>query len=1069
MNSSSSALPDSSRISSASLISPASLISSASQTSILSDSIPIATPNSNSATQPPVGDNRVSPYASKALVKASPERTPGTTGSFNLDSIKHTKSSPSAAEHLDLTGTKRTGPPTSVSKTFDLSAQTGTKCTNTSLPSPDPSKRFPELDTSLPTRPTGFTHPVTPEYDPSTQRLNELSHSIEQLSTIVSNLAQQIAQVTLPNTPRKDCRLADPLPSSSSSTEDFEPTLNQEIVARNSVTPSSKTTFPIPDKFDGNPKNLRRFATQIREYIRCTDYKQAPHRTRSGFIGSLLTGTAQIWFQNLADSDNPILYDSDSFLSLLVRSFEDRNFTLRQNNLLPTVTQGKRSVRSYAVDFQNIAQHTSFDQCYFTHQFYRGLNPEIRTLLQNFPDSDSLDNLIKNATTAETRLTRWTLVENTEKPKNPNPFGTPRNLRPENPRPDKRPSKMNEEIPRTLSQNERPKPIPLTREQKIERQKERREKNLCLYCGDPNHSIQTCPKRPPDQQQLKSLTSEPSTSLPQYFVRVQLANGKRHLETHALLDSGASANYIDPSLVLEHNLPSSTLPKPIPIILGNGQKIEITKETFPINMSIGPHIELISFLILPSSPNPIILGTSWLSLHNPHVDWTRGAAKFSSPHCRRNCSIHNENFRIRLLQKPENLHTDFPLTRSLNFVSLDPKPLNTPPQLTIDFKHVFDKASKENFPPHSDFDCTIMLTTAELPLPKPIYNLSPAETIALREYLDESLRLGYIRPSKSPIVSPIFFVKKKDGTLRPCIDFRDLNSRTVRDRYPLPLYQQMFDKLAGASFFSKIDLRSAFYQIRMADGHEHFTSFRCSFGQYEYLVMPFGLTNAPSILQRLMDSIFRTHSDFVIVYMDDLLVFSKSQSDHDIHVKTVLETLLAHSLYAKTEKCFWYCRTIEFVGFIVSEKGISPAQDKLALIRDWPNPKNLVELMSFLGFTNYYRDFVKDYSQISIPLTSLTRKNATFEWNDATQTAFENLKQALLNAPTRSHPDFNRPFVLETDASDFALGCVLKQENNEGKLLPIALHSRKFQPAEINYSVYDKELLAIVEAFRESP
>ena len=221
MNSSSSALPDSSRISSASLISPASLISSASQTSILSDSIPIATPNSNSATQPPVGDNRVSPYTSKAPVKASPERTPGTTGSFYLDSIKHTKSSPSAAEHLDLTGTKRTGPPTSVSKTFDLSAQTGTKCTNTSLPSPDPSKRSPELDTSLPTRPTGFTHPVTPEYDPSTQRLNELSHSIEQLSTIVSNLAQQIAQVTLPNTPRKDCRLADPLPSSSSSTEDF--------------------------------------------------------------------------------------------------------------------------------------------------------------------------------------------------------------------------------------------------------------------------------------------------------------------------------------------------------------------------------------------------------------------------------------------------------------------------------------------------------------------------------------------------------------------------------------------------------------------------------------------------------------------------------------------------------------------------------------------------------------------------------------------------------------------------------------------------------------------------------
>ncbi len=230
--------------------------------------------------------------------------------------------------------------------------------------------------------------------------------------------------------------------------------------------------------------------------------------------------------------------------------------------------------------------------------------------------------------------------------------------------------------------------------------------------------------------------------------------------------------------------------------------------------------------------------------------------------------------------------------------------------------------------------------------------------------------------------------------------------------------------------------------------------------------MPFGLTNAPSVFQRYMNHIFYDLLDmFVVIYIDDILVFSRTKEEHIQHVKEVLKRLELYKLQAKLSKSFFNQTKIEFLGFILSESGISLAQDKLKVIKDWPIPKNLVELQSFLGFANFYRQSIRDYSLIVLPLTDLTRRSIKWIWNEDAQEAFIGLKTAMANAPTRKHPDFDRKFTLETDASNYALGAALLQLNDQGELLPILFHSRKLSKSELNYSVYDKELLAIVEAF----
>lgn len=390
----------------------------------------------------------------------------------------------------------------------------------------------------------------------------------------------------------------------------------------------------------------------------------------------------------------------------------------------------------------------------------------------------------------------------------------------------------------------------------------------------------------------------------------------------------------------------------------------------------------------------------------------------------------------------------------------------TLPAKYAEFVDLFSKKAAAILPEHRKYDCSIDLQEGAQPPFGPIYSLSRPELLALRNYIDENLASGFIQHSKSPAGAPILFVKKKDGTLRLCVDYRGLNKVTVRNRYPLPLIPQLLEQLSRAKVFTKIDLRGAYNLVRIKPGDEWKTAFRTRYGHFEYRVMPFGLTNAPAIFQHMMHDIFREYLDlFVVIYLDDVLVYSNNLKEHEKHVKMVLQKLRDVNLYAKLEKCHFDCDTVEFLGYNVSPSGISMDCSKVGSIRDWQIPKSVKGVQCFLGFANFYRSFIKDYSRIATPLITLTKKDKRFEWTREANNAFIELKQAFTSAPVLAHADPNKPFIMETDGSDFAVGAVLSQQGLDGILHPVAFYSRKLSPAEINYEIYDKELLAIVAAF----
>ncbi|KAL5803527.1 hypothetical protein ACOSQ4_031832 [Xanthoceras sorbifolium] len=330
------------------------------------------------------------------------------------------------------------------------------------------------------------------------------------------------------------------------------------------------------------------------------------------------------------------------------------------------------------------------------------------------------------------------------------------------------------------------------------------------------------------------------------------------------------------------------------------------------------------------------------------------------------------------------------------------------------------------------------------------------------EELSELLDKGFIRPSVSPWGAPVLFVKKKDGSLRLCIDYRQLNKLTVKNKYPLPRIDDLFDQLRGACVFSKIDLRTGYHQLRIKESDVPKTAFRTRYGHYEFVVMPFGLTNAPAAFMDLMNRIFRPYLDqFVVVFIDDILVYSQTVEDYNRHLRVVLQILREKQLYGKLSKCEFWLPEIAFLGHIVSAEGIKVDPKKIEAIVEWKPPRNITEVRSFLGLAGYYRRFVKGFSSIASSLTKLLHKNVRFEWTDRCQAAFDRLKAMLVEAPVLIQPVSGKDFVIFSDASHHGLGCVLMQE---GKV--VAYASRQLKNHELNYLIHDLELAAIVFALK---
>ncbi|KAE8687867.1 Detected protein of unknown function [Hibiscus syriacus] len=365
-------------------------------------------------------------------------------------------------------------------------------------------------------------------------------------------------------------------------------------------------------------------------------------------------------------------------------------------------------------------------------------------------------------------------------------------------------------------------------------------------------------------------------------------------------------------------------------------------------------------------------------------------------------------------------------------------------------------------PPKSEVDHKIELVPNAEPPAKVPYRMAPPELEELRRQLKELLDAGYIRPSKAPFGAPVLFQKKHDGSLRMCINYRALNKLTVKNKYPIPLIADLFDQLGGARWFTKLDLRSGYYQVRIAKDDEPKITCVTRYGSYEFLVMPFGLTNAPATFCILMNKVLQPFLDrFVVVYLDDIVVYSKTLEEHVEHLRRVFQVLRENELYVKEEKCSFAQKEVSFLGHFVGGGKLQMDRDKIRAIVEWKPPTKATELRAFLGLANYYRRFVKGYSKIATPLTELLKKDKVWEWSTECQEAFEKIKEAMVNEPVLVLPDYTKSFVVFTDASDVAIGGVLMQEGH-----PVAYESRKLNETERRYSVHEKEMTAVVHCLR---
>ncbi len=376
-----------------------------------------------------------------------------------------------------------------------------------------------------------------------------------------------------------------------------------------------------------------------------------------------------------------------------------------------------------------------------------------------------------------------------------------------------------------------------------------------------------------------------------------------------------------------------------------------------------PRDNFLFYFVFPLSP--IVLGHPWLTQNNPQFNWVEGTFLSWGLSCHVKCLV-----------------SAMPAVSSVSVFQEEPGDLSGVPEEYHDMRAVFSRSRATSLPPHRPYDCSIDLVPGSTPPRGRLYSLSAPEREALERYLADSLAAGTIVPSTSPTRAGFFFMKKKDGSLRPCIDYRGLNEMTIKNWYPLPLMSSAFEILQGAKIFTKLDLHNVYHLVRIKEGDEWKTAFNTPLGHFEYRVIPFGLVNAPAVFQALVNDVLRDMLNiFVFVYLDDIIIFSPSFQEHVQHVRGVLQCLLENRLFVKAEKCVFHASSVSFLGSVVSADGISMDPAKVRTVMDWPVPDPRTALQRFLGFANFYRRFIRNFSQVATPLTALTSTKSRFTWS----------------------------------------------------------------------------------------
>ncbi|KAG1468527.1 hypothetical protein G6F56_003781 [Rhizopus delemar] len=573
------------------------------------------------------------------------------------------------------------------------------------------------------------------------------------------------------------------------------------------------------------------------------------------------------------------------------------------------------------------------------------------------------------------------------------------------------------------------------------------------------------------------------TELPLYVFDLFIKD--RVHKVKALLDTGASANYISSHLIHD-GMKVISLPKSRVVETAGGHTIEIKNKVefclaiHGLSYTVEAYVFEMKF--------DLILGQQWFRQACPVPHWPDGSWILSAPSNVDKITLYpvqdeysgdsGLHYLVSKKQLQRYVKKD-QLEEVFMVLFSDPSQggnetsatrVSTLTELLREFNDVFRDHLPPGLPPARYVEHVIDTGNAK-PKSRPPFKMSPRELDELRKQLKELLDLGLIRPSSSSWGAPVLFVRKKDGNLRMCIDYRAVNSVTSRLNTPLPRIDECLDRLGGANFFSSIDLKSGYHQVRIKEDDIPKTAFNTRYGSFEFMVLPFGLTNSPPTFQKMMNSILGEFIDkFVLVYLDDILIYSKSQKEHTEHIHQVLSKLREHKLFANPKKCFFNRTHIEFLGYRVSSNGILPSESKIAAIRDWPRLSNVQEVRQFIGLCSHYRRFIPGFSSVAAPLTDQTKgsgpKRRPILWSQKCQEAFDCLKSLMSSSPVLQHPDLNKPFIIETDASDLGVGAVLLQRDANDILHPLAYESKKLSDAEKGYPVQERELLAVLHALR---
>lgn len=870
--------------------------------------------------------------------------------------------------------------------------------------------------------------------------------------------------------------------------ERVDPYERTDYRGRSGTHSSPKMDFP---KFDGeNPKLWQQECETFFEL-----YHVMP-ALRTRYASLNFKGTAALWLRNVEAKGR--LEEWGEMCRLVHEKF-GKNKYVHYRRQLRKLKQTD-SVSEYVEQFdklrhQLLLYNPALDESFFVEEFIEGLKPELRTTVRlRLPEDLDTASLLALLQEEELEIV----------PKSSTKEYSKSFTRYERNTKDNKYATKHEEAKKQDSSKW---------EEKLDTLKSyRRSKGLCFVCGDKWSKNHKCPDQVPlhvieelmdilpgtgsfgqdssdgdsDPDELMMLAAvSPSQnsasqgSRPKCTIRLPGIVGKHQIQI--LVDSGSVSSFISTSLAEKLQCVSTQM-QPVNFTVANGSPMHCDSCVPEFEWSVQGHNFHHTVNILPLGCYDMILGKDWLDKFSPMwIHWRRQVMRFNLrgrritlhgvSSTRPTCSKVSAQ-KLRGLIKHGALTHIVQVTAGVcdGILALDEADSPVIPEaplpeliagLVDEFASLFSEP--KGLPPRRDQDHHIPLIPGAQPVKTRPYRYTPQQKDEIERQVYDMLCSGIIQRSTSPFASPVLLVRKKDGQWRFCVDYRQLNELTVKNKHPLPIIDELLDELAGSKVFTKLDLRSGYHQIRIAAGDEYKTAFHTHQGLYEFLVMPFGLTSAPATFQSTMNQLLAPYlRKSVLVFIDDILIYSPSMELHAQHLREVFSLLQQHQFFIKRSKCSFALTELEYLGHVIGPNGVATDKSKVRAVQQWPAPTNVKSLRGFLGLTGYYRKYVKHYGILAQPLTQLLKKGVMFVWGPAQKEAFQLLKAAMTSAPVLALPNFQLPFALETDASNTGIGVVLLQANH-----PVAYLSKALNARNQTLSAYEKECLAILLAIEK--